>query len=149
VEPSQILKEMYVKVSHGTVDFMFLHYWKDYYAGLTKRGRLYLFGTMYDQVNERLYDIDLRAPETRVTADLPTRSIKILYGTDSKIFIKLSTPEDFSTWLRSISDFGTMASRSTTKQPAEEKSNSKSTDHYNTGSVGKTADEDSSAMYGM
>jgi hypothetical protein len=140
---------MYVKVSHGTVDFMFMHYWKDYYAGLTKRGRLYLFATMYDLVNERLYEVDLRAPETRVTADLPTRSIKIIYGDERKIFIKLATPEDFSTWLRALSDFGTMAGRPKSKKQdtgAEQRSGGETSKPQ---LKDEAADDDLSAMYGM
>ena len=110
VGAQQVLKESSLQVSFSS--FLGLHSWKTLYIGLSKRGVFYIFPTLYDGPEQSLTRIDLRSVDARVVGHVADRIIKIFNG-DVKFYIKFSTTEEFSSWLRQLSDFGVSAAATT------------------------------------
>lgn len=79
-----------------------------YYVGLTKRGILYIFDTLYDAPESAAARIDLRGIDVRIGGDVSSLTISIA-DTQVRLHIKLSSTEEFSSWLRQVSDFGVSA----------------------------------------
>ena len=153
---SQVLKESYAETSRGNFDFMGVYIWATHYVGLTKRGELYILRTLYDEPNAAVIRIDLRSIDVRVGGDVGTRVIHVMNG-DTKVFIKFSTMDDFSSWLRQVSDFGvhTASSAASVGRINAAKNAPKTRDitpvqeqHVRSKGTGNTDDE-LSVMYGM
>ena len=70
--------------------------------------------------------IDLRTIDVRISGDVSTRIIGIS-NPSYKIYLKYSTIEEFSGWLRQISDFGVNAASQTTPSQAAERLQSNQT----------------------
>ncbi len=91
--------------------FLGLHSWRNQFVGLSKRGVLYVFTSLYDGPDEAMIRIDLRSIDARVAGNANQNLIKVSNG-DAKVYLKFTTMEEFSSWLRQLSDFGvTAASR--------------------------------------
>lgn len=122
VGPTQVLKETSIQVSFSS--FLGLHSWKFQFVGVSKRGVLYIFTSLYDGPEQSVVRVDLRSVDARVVGNANDRIIKIFNG-DVKLYLKFSSIEEFSSWLRQLSDFGvTAASRGSTVSAAS-KSNTK------------------------
>lgn len=135
---------------------MFLFVWQTNYVGLTKRGILHVMSTLYDTPESSFVRIDLRSIDVRVGGDVSSRVVHVISG-DTKVFIKFSTIDEFSSWLRQVSDFGIhtasqanvvgKANASKNAPPPTEKAAVRE-QHVRTKGTGNT-DDDLSAMYGM
>lgn len=110
VGSQQVLKESSLQVSY--ISILGLHSWKTMYIGLTKRGLLYIFPTLYDGPDESVTRIDLRSVDARVVGNAGERIIKLFNG-DVKFYLKYLSTEEFSSWLRQLSDFGVSAASTT------------------------------------
>jgi hypothetical protein len=121
-----ILKETYLDFSWATFDFFNFQIWSSYYVGLTKRGYLYLFSTLYDDLPQAFLTIDLRTIDVRVTGDVSTLVIGISNPT-TKFYLKFPSVDEFSSWLRQVSDFGVNAASQTVPSRAAERLTSNST----------------------
>jgi hypothetical protein len=108
------------------ISILGLYSWKLYFIGLSKRGVLYIFRTLYDTPDEALIRIDLRSVDARVVGSPSSNIIKVFNG-DVKFYLKFQTIEEFSSWLRQLSDFGVSAA---TRQSAS--STSKNSPSSNT-----------------
>ena len=153
---SQVLKESYAETSRGNFDFMGVYIWATHYVGLTKRGVLHVMRTLYDEPNAALMKIDLRSIDVRVGGDVGARVIHVMNG-DNKVFIKFSTVDDFSSWLRQVSDFGVHTASSAASvgrinaaknAPVARDTAPVREQHVRSKGTGNTDDE-LSAMYGM
>lgn len=132
-----ILKETYLEFSWATFEFMGVYLWSTNYVGLTKRGFLYVFSTLYDELSDALVTIDLRTIDVRISGDVSTRVIGIS-NPSTKIFLKYSTVDEFSGWLRQISDFGVNAASQNTPSRAADRLQSNSTNTINTANTANT-----------
>jgi hypothetical protein len=121
-----ILKETYLDFSWATFDFINFQLWSSHYVGLTKRGYLYIFSTLYDDISQALLTIDLRTIDVRITGDVSTLVIGISNPT-VKFYLKFPTVDEFSSWLRQVSDFGVNAASQTVQSRAAERLTSTST----------------------
>eukprot|EP00602_Paraphysomonas_sp_CaronLab_P009845 CAMPEP_0185027576 /NCGR_PEP_ID=MMETSP1103-20130426/12846_1 /TAXON_ID=36769 /ORGANISM="Paraphysomonas bandaiensis, Strain Caron Lab Isolate" /LENGTH=223 /DNA_ID=CAMNT_0027561665 /DNA_START=207 /DNA_END=878 /DNA_ORIENTATION=+ len=152
---SGIWKECYAQISLGTFDFMHIYVWKTAYIGLTKRGVLYVFRSMYDTPDQATIRIDLRSVDARVGGDVLGRCVNVSNG-DAKVFIKFSTIDEFSSWLRQVSDFGvnaaahapTVSSAREANRQAAPTTSAPPPKEIKAKGTGNTNDE-FSAMYGM
>jgi hypothetical protein len=157
---SNILKETYLDFSWATFDFMSLHLWSTHYVGLTKRGYLYIFATVYDDLPQALVTLDLRTIDVRISGDVSTRVIGISNPT-VKIYLKYSSVDEFSSWLRQISDFGVNAASQNVPSNAVERMRRPSNNQTNGGeqtggrkgnggvSGGGARNDEFSDMFGM
>lgn len=117
---TNILKETYLEFSWATFDFMSLKIWAPHYVGLTKRGYLYVFSTIYDDISSAVVTIDLRTIDVRVTGDVSSLVIGISNPT-VKFYLKYASLDEFSSWLRQVSDFGVNAASQTVPSKAAER----------------------------
>jgi hypothetical protein len=85
-----------------------LHSWKVLYIGLSKRGLLYVFKTLYDSPDDAIVRIDLRSVDARVIGTPSSNVIKVFNG-EVKFYLKFGSMEEFSSCLRQLSDFGVSA----------------------------------------
>lgn len=157
---TNILKETYLEFSWATFEFMSLFLWSTNYVGLTKRGYLYVFSTLYDELSDALVTIDLRTIDVRISGDVSTRVIGIS-NPSTKIFLKFSTVDEFSGWLRQVSDFGVNAASQNTPSRAVDKLQSNTTNastttsrkgriaQSNTGKNETKQNDEFSDMFGM
>lgn len=152
---TQVLKEGYAMTSRGNFDFFSLFIWQVHYVGLTKRGVLYVLPGLYEEPKDALVSMDLRSIDVRVGGDVGQRVVHVING-DTKIFIKFSTIDEFSSWLRQVSDFGIhTASQASTVGKINASKNApapveRTTQEHHVRSKGTgNTDDDLSAMYGM
>lgn len=120
VGASQVLRETSLHVSFLSI--LGLHSWAVHYVGLSKRGVLYLFRTLYDVPDEAIVKIDLRSVDARVVGTSSNNIIKVFNG-DVKFYLKFQSIDEFSSWLRQLSDFGVSAAATTTTSTPQSKSN--------------------------
>jgi hypothetical protein len=146
------LKETSLQVSFLSI--LGIYSWKVYFIGLSKRGMLYIFRTLYDTPEEAMTRIDLRSVDARVVGTPSSNIIKVFNG-DVKFYLKFQTIEEFSSWLRQLSDFGVSAavrqsnssvrnSPSNHQSPHPEDSRSSSQQQRNPGET-----DDFSSTFGM
>lgn len=156
---NHILKETYLEFSWSTFEFVGLYLWSTHFVGLTKRGHLSVFSTLYDELNDAVVTIDLRTIDVRVTGDVSTLIIGIL-NPQIKIYLKFQSVGEFSSWLRQISDFGVNAASNNTPSVAADRLQAQNTRSgpavSSSGPVARTGqpqqhlrNDEFSDMYGM
>lgn len=94
--------------------------WSPHYVGMTKRGYLYVFSTIYDELTSAVVTIDLRTIDVRITGDVSTLIIGIS-NPSIKFYLKFYSIDEFSSWLRQVSDFGVNAASSTVPSKAADR----------------------------
>lgn len=112
-----ILKEGFVRVSHGLLTKIYWHKWKTNYAVMTRNGTLYLLKSMYDTPTDAIVRYDLTNGGVHVNGDTTSFSVAITQTSTNDVrYLKLPSMEEFAFWLRSIGEFGTKGSNNSAAQ---------------------------------
>lgn len=108
-----ILKEGFLRVSHGLLTKVMWHNWKTNYAVLTRNGTLYLLKSMYDNPTDAIVRYDLSSGGVHINGDMKSFSVSITQlGTGDVRYLRLPSMEEFAFWLRSLGEFGSKGTTS-------------------------------------
>jgi hypothetical protein len=149
-----VLRETSTQVSF--ISILGMYSWNILYLGLSKRGVLYIFKTLYDPPEEAMVRIDLRSVDARVVGTPSSNVIKVFNG-EVRFYLKFLSMEEFSSCLRQLSDFGVSAasrlSSASSTAAAQKTSQVNQASESNNGSRPSSqraaAADDFSSTYGM
>lgn len=109
-----ILREGFLRVSHGFLTKIFIHSWRTNYAVITRNGTLYLLKSIYDTPTDAVARYDLTNGGVHVTGDPKSFSVVITQTSTNDVrYLRLPGMDDFVFWLRSVTEFGSRGTNNT------------------------------------